>query len=183
MQPFSPVQLLSIVGISSLALVQSAGRDSPCENLLPGQFTCSRPVIDSSTQAALGCSSNRTVRVACFPVRGIACNNRDFNGSEEGFTRLTACRYVGDKRWDTALALSVFLGMFGIDRFYLGYPAIGLLKLSTFGFFMLGQLIDVVLIASQLVGPADGTDYIIDFYGPRLTFVKKNDMTYFVPND
>ena len=42
---------------------------------------------------------------------------------------------------DTALALSVFFGMFGLDRFYLGYPAIGLAKMMTLGGFFIGQVI------------------------------------------
>ena len=41
--------------------------------------------------------------------------------------------------------------MFGADRFYLGYPALGLIKFSTLGFFFLGQLIDVILIATQVI--------------------------------
>ncbi len=30
-------------------------------------------------------------------------------------------------------------GMFGADRFYLGYPAIGVLKFATLGFFFIGN--------------------------------------------
>lgn len=51
---------------------------------------------------------------------------------------------------EIALLLSVFLGMFGLDRFYLGYPGIGLAKLCTLGFMFLGQLLDIILIASQV---------------------------------
>jgi TM2 domain-containing membrane protein YozV len=53
--------------------------------------------------------------------------------------------YRNGKHFDVALILSIFLGMFGIDRFYLGYPAIGCFKLFTLGFMFLGQLIDVIL--------------------------------------
>ena len=55
--------------------------------------------------------------------------------------------------------------MFGADRFYLGYPAIGLLKFCTMGFFFIGHLVDIILIASQAVGPADGSYYVISYFG------------------
>ena len=59
------------------------------------------------------------------------------------------CTWTNDYHFDTALLLSIFLGMFGADRFYLGYPAIGLLKFSTLGFFFIGHLVDIILIATQ----------------------------------
>ena len=75
------------------------------------------------------------------------------------------------------MALSVFLGMFGADRFYLGYPALGLLKFSTLGFFFLGHLLDIVLIGSQAVGPADGSAYVIDYFGPGIERIVISDDT------
>ncbi len=51
-----------------------------------------------------------------------------------------ACPVEGDKDYHVALGLSVFLGFLGVDRFYLGYPAIGLAKLCTFGFLLVGQV-------------------------------------------
>ena len=68
--------------------------------------------------------------------------------------------------------------MFGIDRFYLGYPGLGLLKLCTMGFMFIGQLIDIILIATQVVGPSDGSNYIIDYYGAGIEVIKSNNYTY-----
>lgn len=58
--------------------------------------------------------------------------------------------------------------MFGADRFYLGYYAIGLLKFCTFGFMLIGQLLDIILIITQVLRPADGSYYIIDYFGPKM---------------
>ena len=46
--------------------------------------------------------------------------------------------------------LSLFLGVFGADRFYLGYPVLGLIKLSTFGMLGIGALTDFMLIVLQV---------------------------------
>ncbi len=60
----------------------------------------------------------------------------------------------------TALILSIFVGGFGIDRFYLGYTGLGMLKLFTGGCFGILWLIDVINIAVGNLLPADGTPYV-----------------------
>lgn len=68
--------------------------------------------------------------------------------------------------------------MFGADRFYLGYPAIGLLKLCTFGCFFILQFIDVILIALQVLKPVDNSNYIMKYYGPRLKILYADNNTF-----
>jgi len=61
-----------------------------------------------------------------------------------------------DKDWLTALLLSFFVGTFGIDRFYLGYTALGVLKLITLGLCGIWTLIDLILIALNNVPDSNG---------------------------
>ena len=50
------------------------------------------------------------------------------------------------KSWLTALLLCIFLGFFGIHRFYVNKSGTGILWLFTGGMFALGWFIDIVLI-------------------------------------
>lgn len=62
----------------------------------------------------------------------------------------------GTHSYMTATLLSLFLGYFGVDRFYLGYIGQGLGKLFTFGGFGIWYTIDLVLIATGATRDAEG---------------------------
>lgn len=58
----------------------------------------------------------------------------------------------------TALILSILLGELGIDRFYLGYTGLGILKLITGGGFGIWWLVDLILIATGKLTAKDGSE-------------------------
>lgn len=58
----------------------------------------------------------------------------------------------------TAIILSVLLGYLGVDRFYLGYTGLGILKLLTGGGFGIWYLIDLIRICTGSLKAADGSE-------------------------
>ena len=60
------------------------------------------------------------------------------------------------KSYVTAMILSFFFGAFGVDRFYLGYTGLGVLKLLTFGGCGIWALIDFINIAIRKMTDSDG---------------------------
>ena len=63
------------------------------------------------------------------------------------------------KSKQTALFFSIFTGVLGVDRFYLGYTALGIFKLLTAGGLGIWALIDFIRIVDSL-RPADGSPWV-----------------------
>jgi len=63
---------------------------------------------------------------------------------------------TGGKDWLVALLLSIFLGSLGVDRFYLGYVGLGILKLITCGGLGVWWLVDLILIAAGKMTDKNG---------------------------
>ncbi|KAM7098170.1 TM2 domain-containing protein 1 isoform 3-T4 [Molossus nigricans] len=166
------VQLLGVLWFVSVTTgpwgaAAAAGEETlKCEDLKVGQYPlvhvsltflkyiCKDPKINDATQEPVNCT-NYTAHVPCFPAPNITCkdfsgNETHFTGNEVGFLKPVSCRNVNGYSYKVAVALSLFLGWLGADRFYLGYPALGLLKFCTVGFCGIGSLIDFILISMQM---------------------------------
>ncbi|MDZ7786172.1 MAG: TM2 domain-containing protein [Candidatus Saccharibacteria bacterium] len=63
---------------------------------------------------------------------------------------------AGQKDYLATWLLSYFLGIFGVDRFYLGYTGLGVLKLITLGGCGLWALIDWVLVFAGVMKDSEG---------------------------
>lgn len=61
-----------------------------------------------------------------------------------------------DKSFLVAVLLSVLVGGLGIDRFYLGYVGLGVLKLLTLGGCGVWTIIDIILIVTGNLPDAQG---------------------------
>lgn len=76
------------------------------------------------------------------------------------FLKSFRCNWTSGYRWSTSLLLSITLGGFGVDRFYLGHWEEGLGKLFSFGGLGVWTLVDIVLIGVGYITPADGSLFI-----------------------
>lgn len=150
-----------------------------CSRLRRGQYSCDPPLIHHVTQQPVGCSRNNSAPVNCTLIPGLYCSQT----SNNSFLGSVPCQWTNGYSFETSLLLSIFLGMFGADRFYLGYPGLALLKFCTLGFLFFGQLVDIILIAMQIVGPADGSNYVMNYFGPKLSILRTTNSTFFVPYD
>ena len=111
-----------------------------------------------------------TAPISCHAAPRIKCTGGTYNATLDVyvFEKRTPCRWTNGKYYRTTLLLSLFLGMrsshghfpyalfslcrlgiFGIDRIYLGYYVSGLLKLFTCGFMLVGALVDFLYVHSS----------------------------------
>lgn len=60
------------------------------------------------------------------------------------------------KSFLVAILLSIFVGSLGVDRFYLGYTGLGILKLVTLGGCGIWAIVDIILIATGSLKDKNG---------------------------
>ena len=77
-------------------------------------------------------------------------------GTSGQFTAREVPGLFSDKEWLTTVLLSFFVGWFGIDRFYLGYVGLGVLKLISFGGFGIWYIIDLILLVTGRMTDSKG---------------------------
>ncbi|MFH4978391.1 hypothetical protein AB6A40_005100 [Gnathostoma spinigerum] len=113
----------------------------------PNDYDCD-PVYNCTT------TSTRRYRTSCRVHQRVICKGR------RSFFKNVRCNWSSGYSWSKAMILSVTLGGFGVDRFYLGLWKSAIGKLFSFGGLGAWTVVDVVLIATGYIGPADGSLYM-----------------------
>lgn len=120
-----------------------------CYQTEPWEHKC---ILQSSCNSVA--TPRQYYKTNCTVANNIVCKGN------RRFQKRIMCNWTGGYRWSTALALSITLGGFGADRFYLGHWQEGIGKLFSFGGLGVWTLIDVILISLHYLGPADGSLYL-----------------------
>ncbi|XP_055346393.1 TM2 domain-containing protein 3-like [Paramacrobiotus metropolitanus] len=113
------------------------------------EHTCVSPV-----NCRVGGDPWKRVRKNCTANHDVIClGNRRFHKAD-------TCNFSSGHRWSVAMILSITLGGFGGDRFYLGHWQEGVGKLFSFGGLGVWTVVDIILIAIGYLRPRDGSLYI-----------------------
>ncbi|KAF8359555.1 hypothetical protein PRIPAC_94550 [Pristionchus pacificus] len=156
----------------------AAPRVVDCTKLHPFKFQCNYIVVRDDTEQPATCNPDNSVPVDCtINLPGVVCEG---GSTEFKYNLPDGCRYGSKTHHSTAMLLSIFFGLLGLDRFYLGYYTIGLIKLFSMGGLFILYFIDIVLIALQRLEPADGSGYIMHLFGPKAYPVRFDNQTVLV---
>lgn len=113
-------------------------------------------IIRKEAEVCPKCGVNRTKPIASEEVYCHSCGEKIKNAAEvcphcgvrqiKSGSASAAGVGISKKDWMTAFLLSIFLGYFGVDRFYVGKIGTGVIKLLTLGGMGIWYLIDWITV-------------------------------------